>query len=104
MHDYINTQECREMYFRTYFGDSGAEPCGHCDNCLKPDSEYKKINAKDIYAVMDVLNGGEYTVVDLQNLTSIHKKKVVSVLRHLIQEEKATTNPIKPGYYSIQRK
>ena len=25
---------CREKYLVEYFGDSGAEPCGHCDICI----------------------------------------------------------------------
>lgn len=33
MHHYAETRSCRGQALLTYFGDSTAGPCGHCDNC-----------------------------------------------------------------------
>lgn len=35
MENYVHHISCRQVYILKYFGDRGAKPCGHCDNCLK---------------------------------------------------------------------
>src|SRR5699024_4644653 len=34
MQGYIQTDNCREVYIRNYFGEQQVLSCGHCDNCL----------------------------------------------------------------------
>jgi ATP-dependent DNA helicase RecQ len=33
MKDYAESRDCRRRYILNYFGETAAEPCGHCDNC-----------------------------------------------------------------------
>ncbi len=33
---YAESAMCRMQFLREYFGESGGEPCGHCDNCALP--------------------------------------------------------------------
>lgn len=35
MQAYAETQGCRRQFLLRYFGEELAEPCQHCDNCLK---------------------------------------------------------------------
>jgi len=32
----LNTDGCREVCLRQYFGEQDTQPCGHCDHCRKP--------------------------------------------------------------------
>lgn len=36
MENYVYTTGCRQQYILKYFGEIGADPCGRCDNCLRP--------------------------------------------------------------------
>lgn len=43
MEAYVYSTGCRQQHILKYFGEEGAEVCGHCDNCLKkpsPKREY----------------------------------------------------------------
>jgi ATP-dependent DNA helicase RecQ len=33
MRAYAEYEHCRRVFVLSYFGEAGAEPCGHCDNC-----------------------------------------------------------------------
>ncbi|SMO77344.1 RecQ family ATP-dependent DNA helicase [Gracilimonas mengyeensis] len=102
MHGYVRTETCREVYLRNYFGDTSAKPCGHCDNCLRttkgdnstPDNE-------ELKAVYACLKQDEQTIEDLCSQTGLPKKTVLQSVQYLIREERITTNPQRPGYYTL---
>lgn len=102
MHGFVLTETCREVYLRNYFGDTGAKPCGHCDNCLKAASDKTaQPTNEEIEAVFKLLVSQEKTVPELCKATDQPKVKVVKAIQHLINEEKVTTIPAKPGYYAV---
>lgn len=104
MHEFILTETCREVYLRNYFGDTGAKPCGHCDNCLKsnqkkqPEAEYGDFELKTIYGLIEE---GDKTLEELCRITHLTKDRMTPILQHLIREHQIQTNPARPGYYSV---
>jgi ATP-dependent DNA helicase RecQ len=102
MHGYILTDTCREVYLRNYFGDTDAEPCGHCDNCLKSKSAIHETPSNDeIKAIYEELKSEEKTLVQLCDSTGQSKAKVQHGIQFLIREDKVTTVPEKPGFYRV---
>jgi ATP-dependent DNA helicase RecQ len=37
--DYVQTTDCRNVGIAAYFGETGAEQCGICDNCVKKEKD-----------------------------------------------------------------
>ena len=101
MHGFILTENCREVYLRNYFGDTAAEPCGHCDNCLKSETG-KDVNPTDeeIRAVLEELKSEARTISQLSSSTNQSSQKVQLAIQFLVREGKVTTVSSKPGYYS----
>ncbi|MAL17413.1 MAG: RecQ family ATP-dependent DNA helicase [Balneola sp.] len=100
MHGYILTDTCREVYLRNYFGDTDAEPCGHCDNCLKSKSAANETPSNDeLKVIYEELKSQEKTLAQLCDSTGQSKAKVQHGIQFLIRENKVTTVPEKPGFY-----
>lgn len=97
---YVLTETCREVYLRNYFGDISATPCGHCDNCLKPQEEgQSKPDDELISEVFHLLQKEDYTIEKLAEKTGHKKESIIQSVQFLIKEEKVTTNPADPGSY-----
>lgn len=102
IHGYVVTSQCREVYLRSYFGDLNAEPCGHCDNCLKGrDPKHLMPTDEEFHKIQKLLNNDIKNVSELAAETGYKRPKVDKILRYLIKEEKATTVSSKPGYYKV---
>ncbi|MFP8487703.1 ATP-dependent DNA helicase RecQ [Gracilimonas sp. Q87] len=102
IHGYVVTSQCREVYLRSYFGDLNAEPCGHCDNCLKSgDPKHLMPTDEEFQNIQKLLNNDIKNVSELAAETGYKRPKVDKILRYLIKEEKATTVSSKPGYYKV---
>lgn len=102
MHGYVLTETCREVYLRNYFGDTSAKPCGHCDNCLKSESDKTSTpTSEEIEMIFELLKQEQHSVEELCHLSALGKHKVVQAVQYLIKEEKATTNPSDPGFYVL---
>lgn len=103
MHGYVNTSRCREVYIRSYFGDLNADPCGHCDNCLKNrNSGSAPPTDEEFLKIQELLTDGIKNISELVTETGFKKAKVDQILRHLIKEEKVTTVNTKPGCYKTE--
>lgn len=103
MHGFILTETCREVYLRNYFGDTDAKPCGHCDNCLKSSSiQNEPPSVQEIAVIYDLLKREPHTTAQLLRTSSLVKHQIILAIQYLISEEKVTTIPSKPGYYSIR--
>lgn len=102
MHGYVLTETCREVYLRNYFGDTSAKPCGHCDNCLRSESDKTSSpTSDDIEAIYTLLKQEQHSVGELCEMSGLSKQKVVQAVQYLIKEEKVTTNPSDPGFYCL---
>ncbi len=102
MNGFALTETCREVYIRNYFGDTGAKPCGHCDNCLKAVADKNtQPETREIETVFKLLVSEAKTVQELCEATTLPKSKVVQAIQQLIKEEKVATIPSRPGYYAV---
>lgn len=100
MHGYVQTESCREVYLRTYFGDIGAEPCGHCDNCSRHTSgEPEDYSSYEISKVYEVLAEEGQSLNDLCRITGLKSSTMTEILQYLIREDRINTDPRKPGIY-----
>lgn len=78
MVDYCHTENCLQQFIIHYFGDTAAEPCGHCGNCLD-DRESLDVT-KDVQMVLScVIRMGQKfgKVMTAQVLTGSRNKKVL---------------------------
>ncbi|WP_298834036.1 DNA helicase RecQ [uncultured Planococcus sp.] len=78
MVDYCHTENCLQQFIIHYFGDTAAEPCGHCGNCLD-DRESLDVT-KDVQMVLScVIRMGQKfgKAMTAQVLTGSRNKKVL---------------------------
>tara|TARA_R110000868_G_scaffold37111_14_gene131637 strand:- start:48290 stop:50206 length:1917 start_codon:yes stop_codon:yes gene_type:complete len=100
---YAITKNCREVYLRSYFGDEGALPCGHCDNCLNGINKREELTTNDIRLGFDFLIEEEKSIYQLKKETGWGKQKVIACLQYLIGENMIKSNPEKEGYYILSQ-
>lgn len=85
---YIETDGCRELFLRTYFGDEQAKSCGHCDNCLGiHEADEFTVSNKEVKIMKKVLNEGGKNISEIQKRTNWKRAQVERSLSFLIQEE-----------------
>lgn len=78
MVDYCHTESCLQQFIIHYFGDTAAEPCGHCGSCID-DRESLDVT-KDVQMVLScVIRMGQKfgKVMTAQVLTGSRNKKVL---------------------------
>lgn len=78
MVDYCHTENCLQQFIIHYFGDTSAEPCGHCGSCLD-DRESLDVT-KDVQMVLScVIRMGQKfgKAMTAQVLTGSRNKKVL---------------------------
>lgn len=86
---YIETERCREVYIRKYFGETGVQPCGHCDNCLGIHRESVEMATKqELHQLKKILSDGPMSLTELKNQTQWPGSKLKQSLAWLIREEK----------------
>ncbi|MEX0770617.1 MAG: ATP-dependent DNA helicase RecQ [Balneolaceae bacterium] len=81
---YIETEHCREVYLRQYFGETDARPCGHCDNCLV-DKRKQPLDSDQLKQFRELLQKPR-TVKELISLTDLPRSRVKQNLQFLIRE------------------
>ena len=104
MNGFATTNACREVYLRTYFGEVGAKPCGHCDNCLRSKSTEEPVTSDDVKTAFGLLIEQNVSATDVLKLTGWSRAKFSKAIRYLIKEEMITTDPKRPGYYFLNGK
>lgn len=86
---YAETSDCREVFLRNYFGETGCKPCGKCDNCKKTPAVDKGIIEKDdLRRILSVLKEHKKASVDMiRKQTGWNRAKTVELLRYMCREE-----------------
>lgn len=88
MHRYAETDQCRDVFLRNYFGETDSEICGSCDNCVSNVRTGKKtITAGEISKLRSILAGGEKSIQDLKNETGWSKQRLKKTLNYLVRED-----------------
>ncbi len=105
---YVETEGCREIYLRSYFGETGAEPCGVCDRC-KEDSgaggafgEKEEMSASD-QVLASLVNSGPLVASHLKQMTGLSSGVLRRVLARLLRDERVVVNA-KTAEYSIPKR
>lgn len=88
MKGYIETESCREVYIRRYFGEEEADPCGHCDNCLASSKATQPLTDFHLEQIKSTLNDGGKTFRQILQQTGWSKSQTKRLLSYLIREEK----------------
>lgn len=92
MMGYIQTEGCREVYIRTYFGEESATPCGHCDNCLNSaDHSSDALTAEDMQSLKEIFVKGSLTFKEIQKHLQWEARKLKRYISYLMREDQITT-------------
>ncbi len=91
MEGYATTKGCREVYLRTYFGETEAKPCGNCDNCRSAESvDHHPVTDAEINKVRELLMSGEKDIDTIQRRTRWRREKLKQVIEFMEREEVIT--------------
>lgn len=92
MERYIQTDLCREVFIRKYFGEEDVSICGHCDNCLSESENTRTgLDTQKISQITEILKKGSRSMQELHRLTGSSKEQLKQALSYLIREEKVTS-------------
>lgn len=86
-----NTQKCRSIALREYFGDHEGDNCGICDNCLKQKKTNKWVKEVISYQeeIVAVLKEDEYSLHELEStLLPIDIDGFTKSLQELFEKKK----------------
>ncbi len=93
--DYAQEENiCRSQVLLAYFGEKNTKPCGKCDICQKKkeneltDDEFEMISRE----ILSQLKTEPLAVTALVRLISHKEKKVLKVVKHLIDNNKISEN------------
>ena len=77
-----NTTECRSVILSNYFGDSSAEPCGHCDVCLANKRKAKSEDSAEAVEkrIVESLNEGELPLREIARRVAAKPQTITDAL------------------------
>lgn len=102
MNGFANTEQCREVYLRTYFGDEGAQACRHCDNCLNPDENLEdEVTSQDIRTVFNLLIEEGLHHNEAKKRSGLTKENMIRVIQYLLNEGMIRSNSEQKGTYLL---
>lgn len=89
MQGYVETDQCREKYIRTYFGEKKISDCGHCDNCLDEDQDNKEMvtDGKGVEKIRNILQVDAKTISEIVRETGLSYAQTWQTLSFLMREE-----------------
>ena len=84
---YLNTRECHSRYLLNYFGETKAEDCGHCDNCLQrtplPEPDEQTIRRR----LLEFFDKHHPASVNDVCLPDLPRSAVGEILHRMLEEE-----------------
>lgn len=103
MNSFINSDTCREVFLRNYFGDTKNEPCGHCDNCLKSNLNVAKntFDKQLITDVIELLKNEDESLIGIASKLSINQNVAKQILSYLVKENVIELSREDLNYYSL---
>jgi ATP-dependent DNA helicase RecQ len=105
MAGYVHTGKCREVYLRTYFGETDAIPCGHCDNCILLSNRNERdehVRNEDVQRIMTLLKQGPKSPDELKSATKWRSGKIKNVVTYMEREKLVTRIEEKGGAYGLK--
>ena len=103
MNEFINSETCREVFLRNYFGDTENTPCGHCDNCLKSQkgSNSVTLDAELVKKTVELLSEGDRSFEMIHKKLGSSTEEVRAVLSFLIKENRIQQSQKDNTFYSL---
>lgn len=103
INSFINSDTCREVFLRNYFGDTKNEPCGHCDNCIKGNSNVTKntFDKQLIAEVIELLKNEDESLISITSKLSINQNTAKQILSYLVKENVIEVSREDLNYYSL---
>ena len=90
------TNKCRSVMLGNYFGDTGSETCGICDNCVakrkKESVDFSSFQSITTFLDQAAANGEIEIKSILNHLTFTEREKILEVVQYLMHEEKIKMN------------
>ncbi len=102
MNAYVNTDTCREVFLRNYFGDTNAKPCGNCDNCMNRSViSSGKIDVDNIRNAVAYFQQKEMSLEELEHILKISKSEAEKIIRFLAKENRIRISENDQNRYSL---
>lgn len=102
MERYAETSECRELFLRTYFGETDALPCGKCDNCRKANRTEDEISGVETDRIHGLLSLQPETMKSLQKKTGWNSSTLRRVMELMIREQIVVPDSEKMRHYRLR--
>ncbi|MCC5913376.1 MAG: RecQ family ATP-dependent DNA helicase [Balneolaceae bacterium] len=97
---YAETESCRELFLRNYFGDKTTDICGKCDNCLKSTAKNDEpVEQREIDKVLQIVDEESLSVGEIREATEWSNKRLKGVLTYMEREGFICSDPKRNGYY-----
>lgn len=102
MNEFVNSDTCREVFLRHYFGDMENKPCGHCDNCLKNNEVPKsQLDTELMEKVIKLLSERDCSMKTIQSHLDISSEQTRFILSFLIKENRIRVSSTDKLSYSL---
>lgn len=103
MNEFVNSETCREVFLRNYFGDTENKPCGHCDNCLKSGQKKfsESLNSKLVEKTLSLLAEEDLTLELIRKRLTISNEEARAILSFLIKENRIQVSKDDRSSYSL---
>ncbi len=89
---YAVTSECREVFLRTYFGETDCKPCGNCDNCRAKSKRDVSISNRDLEKIIGYLAEGDKSAREIAEHTGWTSEKLKKAVSYMVREEMIVVN------------
>jgi ATP-dependent DNA helicase RecQ len=91
-----NAAMCRSVMLAAYFGDTGSDACGICDNCIAKKKK-EELDFNSFQSIIQALKSasteeGIELKAYLNHFTEGEKEKIMDVVNHLLDEAQASIN------------
>ncbi len=101
---YALTSECREVFLRTYFGETNCKPCGNCDNCRAENKNDVTISNSDLDEIRNYLEDGEKSVKEIAKHTGWHQEKLKKTVLYMVREELLVVSETNSENYRLRNR
>ncbi len=103
MNEFVNSETCREVFLRNYFGDTENKPCGHCDNCLRSarKKSLESLDSKLVDKTLELLAEKDLSLELIRKQLAISNEEARAILSFLIKENRIKVSKEDRSNYSL---
>jgi ATP-dependent DNA helicase RecQ len=103
MNEFVNSETCREVYLRNYFGDTENIPCGHCDNCLRSNKENvgNKLDSKLVEKTLSLVSEQDLSLKMISKELNLNYEEAKAIIAFLVKENRIAVSEQDNSFYSL---